>query len=601
MNEAKRPTRGSRVPLVRRLRQAAVDAGLWLTSFIVVYYVLPHEAGGGRTAVGVALLAAGVHVGVGYALGLYQGRFWYGSSRELIRVYGAAGAATAAGVVAVALRDDLDAGVAQVLLAAPLMLAAAQVIRVLRWMSRRERRPSADPAARRLLVFGAGDAGEMALRALAAAPSPVFQPVALLDDDPSRRRLEIHHVRVLGNRNDIAEVAAATGADAMLIAISSATGDTLLDLTSLAQSAGLEVFVVPPVADLFGGFGAEDIRPVTELDLLGRHPVEIDLDTMAGFVTGRRVLITGAGGSIGSELCRQVERFAPSALYMLDCDDSGLHGVQLALEGRALLQSDQLILADIRDRDRVAAVVSEVAPDVIFHAAALKHLSLLERHPSEAWKSNVHGTLNLLDAAVASGVGHFVNISTDKAADPSCVLGWSKRITERLTAHAGQQSSLHYVSVRFGNVLGSRGSVLGIFDAQLRAGGPLTVTDEDVTRYFMTVAEAVRLTIHAAAIGRTGQVMVLDMGHPVRIVDVARRLAASSRRPVDIVFTGLRPGEKLHETLLGQDEPDRRPHHPMISEVDVPPLDPESLRGLDSQRITADTLAAVSAASPAPR
>ena len=217
-------------------------------------------------------------------------------------------------------------------------------------------------------------------------------------------------------------------------------------------------------------------------------------------------------------------------------------------------------------------VMGSITPDVVFHAAALKHLSLLEQHPSEAWKTNVLGTQNVLDAALHHGVEHFVNISTDKAADPVCVLGWSKRITERQTALAAREAGRHYVSVRFGKVLGSRGSVLEIFDAQVTSGGPLTVTDEDVTRYFMTVFEAVRLTMNAAAIGRGGEVLVLDMGQPVRIADVARRLAAAAPRRVEIQFTGLRPGEKLHETLLGANEVDRRPVHPMISHVDVPPL-----------------------------
>jgi FlaA1/EpsC-like NDP-sugar epimerase len=316
-------------------------------------------------------------------------------------------------------------------------------------------------------------------------------------------------------------------------------------------------------------------------DLLGRRQIETDLDLIAGYLTGKRVLVTGAGGSIGSELCRQLDRLAPAELMMLDRDESALHAVQLSLRGQGLLDDPELILADLRDAETIRAVFAERRPQVVFHAAALKHLPLLERHPGEAVKSNIWGTQTLLCAAAANGVETFVNISTDKAANPASVLGYSKRITERLTAHAGMTSDGTFLNVRFGNVLGSRGSVLTAFSAQIAAGGPITVTHPEVTRYFMTVQEAVQLVIHAAAIGRDGEALVLEMGEPVRITDVARQLAAQSSASVDIVYTGLRPGEKLHEELFGDGELDVRPLHPLISHVDVPALDPASVRSLD--------------------
>jgi FlaA1/EpsC-like NDP-sugar epimerase len=291
------------------------------------------------------------------------------------------------------------------------------------------------------------------------------------------------------------------------------------------------------------------------------------------------VLVTGAGGSIGSELCRQIHRFAPGELMMLDRDESALHAVQLALRGRALLDGSELILADLRDPDAIRDVFSDRRPEVVFHAAALKHLPLLERYPGEAVKSNVHGTLTVLE--MARGVEKFVNISTDKAANPTSVLGYSKRITERLTAHAAMINEGNFLSVRFGNVLGSRGSVLTAFSAQAAAGGPITVTHPEVTRYFMTVHEAVQLVIQAAAIGRPGEALVLDMGKAVRIADVARQLAEQAPHPVDIIYTGLRPGEKLHEELFGSGESDVRPFHHLISHVGVPPLDPAEVRLLD--------------------
>ncbi len=275
--------------------------------------------------------------------------------------------------------------------------------------------------------------------------------------------------------------------------------------------------MLPPVSELFGGqVGASDIRDVTTADLLGRHEIDTDLEAIAGYLTGKRVLVTGAGGSIGSELCRQIYRFAPARLIMLDRDESALHAVQLAIEGRALLDSPDLVLCDLRDRRAVQEVFTRTRPDVVFHAAALKHLPLLEQHPAEAVKTNVWATLDLLEITAEAGVERFVNISTDKAADPCSVLGYTKRITERLTSHFASEARGTYLSVRFGNVLGSRGSVLTVFQSQIERGGPLTVTDPDVTRYFMTIEEAVQLVIQAGAIGRDGEVLVLDMGKPVR-------------------------------------------------------------------------------------
>lgn len=597
---ALRPRDPNPVPLVRRVGQAALDLGLWAGAAVAVLAIEAALTGqsltwADRLAIGPAIVL--VQLSAAFALGLYQGRFWYGSSRETIRIYVATIPAVAAGEIAGLASGADAAGALCAVLIAPMALAFSQVARLVHWWRRRRFTRPHHPSARRLIVFGAGDGGELAMRALTRARTVRFMPVALLDDDPSLRRLEIEHVPVMGDRDDIDTVARDTNADSMLIAIPSATSDTIRTLTQLGRASGLDVYVLPGVDELFGAIDPDDIRPVTELDLLGRHPVEIDVDTIANFITDRRVLITGAGGSIGSELCRQVQRFAPASMHMLDCDDSGLHAVELSLEGRALLTDDRLVLADIRDRQRIREVFDTVRPDVVFHAAALKHLTLLERFPIEAWRTNVQGTQNVLDAALECGVEHFVNISTDKAAEPNSVLGWSKRITERQTAGAAERSGRHYVSVRFGNVLGSRGSVLEIFESQIRSGGPLTVTHQDATRYFMTVTEAVQLTMNAAAIGRGGQVMVLDMGEPVRILDVATRLAAASPRPVNIEFTGLRDGEKLHETLLATGEHGERSSHPKITHVEVPPIDLSS-EELPTECCSIEQLAEVGRTSP---
>jgi len=323
-------------------------------------------------------------------------------------------------------------------------------------------------------------------------------------------------------------------------------------------------------------------EPPCDLDsLLGRAAAPPLGDGLPCYLTDRRVLVIGAGGSIGSELCRQIAHYGPEELMLLDRDESALHATQLSLHGRALLDSPETILADIRDVVGLRQIIADRRPDIVFHAAALKHLPMLETHPGEAVKTNVWGTQAVLEACAA--VERFVNISTDKAANPTSVLGLSKRITERLTAHADQRYPGTFLSVRFGNVLGSRGSALTTFQAQIRAGDPVTITHPDVSRYFMTVGEAVALVIQAAAIGHGGEALILDMGAPVRIVDVAQQMGHMMGRRVEIVYTGLRPGEKLHEDLLGDGEVDRRPIHPMISHVDVPPLDPAETQLLDPQ------------------
>ncbi len=427
----------------------------------------------------------------------------------------------------------------------------------------RVRRPRLNPSSKRVIVFGAGDGGEQIIRAMLRDPSAEFHPVAILDDNHERR--SIGGVPGFGGRNDIGSVAVKVEADVLLIAIPSADSKLIAELDGLGRSAGLDVRVLPSAAELLGMLQVGDIRELTESDLLGRAEVDVDLDGIAEYITGRRVLVTGAGGSIGSELCRQVSQLDPAALFMLDRDESALHSLQLSIEGKALLDTPYLLVADIRDRERMEELFAEHSFDVVFHTAALKHLTLLEQHPAEGVKTNVHGTINLVDAAVQNGVSEFVNISTDKAADPTSVLGATKLLAERVTTLAAANTGLRYLSVRFGNVLGSRGSVLPTFRQQIARGGPVTVTHPDVTRFFMTIPEAVRLVLQAGAIGRGGEIMILDMGEPVKIVDVARRLIDQSGKRIDITFTGLRTGEKLHEILVAHGEMGRTREHPLIN------------------------------------
>ena len=453
------------------------------------------------------------------------------------------------------------------------MVATRAVIRALREGTARPR--TGAPT----LVFGAGDGGHQLIRSMMTDPASPYLPVGLLDDDPGKRHLRISGVRVLGTRHDLADVARRVGAQLLVVAVPSGQAALYRDVAHEARRCGLEVKVLPELPELLapGHITIRDVRDIDVTDLLGRHQIDTDIQAIAGYLTGKRVMVTGAGGSIGAELCRQISRFGPAELMMLDRDESALHAVQLSIEGRALLDTGQVILADIRDRERTIAIFEERRPEVVFHAAALKHLPMLEQYPDEGFKTNVLGSAHVLEAAARAGVERFVNISTDKAADATSVLGRSKRLAERLTAHFARASDGSFLSVRFGNVLGSRGSVLTAFAKQIADGGPVTVTHPEVTRYFMTIPEAVQLVIQAAAIGRGGEVLVLDMGEPVRIVDVANQLIEMANADVDIVFTGMRPGEKLHEQLLGGEEVDERPFHPLISHVEVPELAPDQV------------------------
>ncbi len=569
------------------LFQAALDAlawalSIWLAVAIRLNIDIPDIDK--KNLVKFIPIAVGVQISIGLIIGLYRRRWRYGSFEEAAAL--AIAAVTATAVLYVVDRNFLHprlAPLSAVIVGGFVGLTATGAIRYAwRLGVDRLRRPSG-PGVVRTLVFGAGDGGVQVINAMLSTPNSPYLPVGIIDDDPTKRRLAIRGVAVLGGKADLAAIALRVDAEVLLVAIPSANSDLIAELTDASTACGLSLRVLPPVDELFDHApGVADIRPLTETDLLGRHQISTDIASISGYLTGKRVLVTGAGGSIGSELCRQLHRLAPAELMMLDRDESALHQVQLSIEGKALLDTPNVILADLRDEQRIIEIFNDRRPQVVFHAAALKHLPLLEQYPHEAYKSNVIGSLNVLEAARATGVERFVNISTDKAANPCSVLGYSKRLAERLTAHVAERASGTYLSVRFGNVIGSRGSVLHTFRQQIEDGGPITVTDPNVTRFFMTIPEAVQLVIQAGAIGDDGEVLILDMGKPVRIDDVARRLASQSKRPIKIVYTGLRPGEKLDEELLGDDEVDVRPKHPLISHAPVPALDPADVVGVEN-------------------
>jgi FlaA1/EpsC-like NDP-sugar epimerase len=413
------------------------------------------------------------------------------------------------------------------------------------------------------LVLGAGDAGRELVRALRSAPEYGLRPIGFLDDD--RRLRRVYGLPVLGRLDDLSTVAEATGAEAALVAIPSLPTRRIAELIERAATCGLLVRHLPSfLAAVERDMRISDLRGVRIEQLLGRDEIHVASANARDLLRGRRVLVTGAGGSIGSELCRQIGRFEPAAIYLLDHDESNLHGLHLEIAGSGLLDSDEIIIADVRDRPRLEQIFATTRPEIVFHAAAHKHLPLLERHPCEGVKTNVLGTQHLVDLAVEHRASRFVLISTDKAADPTSVLGATKRLAELvLQAAAGGPTCM--ASVRFGNVLGSRGSLLTVLADQVANGKPVTVTHPDVTRFFMTVEEAVGLVLEAATMAASGETFVLDMGEPVSILSLVHKYAAALHVPdVKVTFTGLRSGEKLNEKVFSDSEVRVPTAHPKV-------------------------------------
>jgi FlaA1/EpsC-like NDP-sugar epimerase len=429
----------------------------------------------------------------------------------------------------------------------------------------------AGPSARRVLIAGAGEAGTMIARELLRHPESGLVPVAFLDDDPAKRIESYMGLKVQGSVSDLPPVARDVGADLVLIAIPSAPGDVVRRIVDLAKKAGVEYRIIPGIYEILSGdVSVSQIREVDLEDLLRREPVRLDTSAISGYLVGQTVLVTGAGGSIGSEIVRQVARFRPEKVLLLGRGENSLFNIQRELAHSHPDLDFAVLVCDVRDADRLAYLFGLHLPDVVFHAAAHKHVPLMEENPDEAILNNVFGTRNLAELALEYGVSRFVNISTDKAVNPTSIMGASKRIAEKVVKNASGRVEDHqaFVSVRFGNVLGSRGSVVPTFREQIRRGGPVTVTHPDMTRYFMTIPEAAQLVLQAGGQAENGSVYVLDMGEPVKILDLANDLIRLSGfepgRDIPITFTGLRRGEKLYEELLTAEEGVTATHHKKI-------------------------------------
>ncbi|MFX4263229.1 polysaccharide biosynthesis protein [Pelotomaculum propionicicum] len=420
----------------------------------------------------------------------------------------------------------------------------------------------------RALIIGAGDAGVMLAREL-KNHNGSFLPVGFIDDDPEKKNMDIMGLPVLGARESIPEVVALRGVDLIVIAMPSVDAAVIREIVGICRSTPAELKILPGMYQIINGHvSINHLRPVQLEDLLHRPPVKVSMEEIAGYLGGETVLVTGAGGSIGSELCRQVAAVNPDKIILMDHSEYNIHSIWLELRDKFPDIPLAIEIADIRDRPRVHHVFQVHRPSVVFHAAAHKHVPLMELHPAEAVKTNIFGTYNLADAANLAGVKVFVMISTDKAVNPSSVMGATKRMAEMLIKQQNNTSKTIFTAVRFGNVLGSSGSVVPLFEQQIARGGPVTVTHPDMVRFFMTIPEAVQLVIQAGAMAGGGEVFVLDMGKPVRIEDMARDMIRLSGlepdKDIEIKFTGIRPGEKLFEELLTAEEGSSATKHKRI-------------------------------------
>jgi len=438
----------------------------------------------------------------------------------------------------------------------------------------------------KVLIIGAGDAGAMIAREINHRYSGTKQLIGFIDDDRYKNKQRMFGVQVLGNRQDIKRIVNEHGIDEIIIAMPSVGGSIIREIIQECKQTQCALKILPGIYELIDGLvTVQQLRKVEVEDLLGRDPVKLDVEQIAGYLKGKRVLVTGAGGSIGSELCRQIAKISPSSLNLLGKGENSIYEINSELQGKYKSLNIQPIIADVRDKERIDAIFAEFEPQVVFHAAAHKHVPLMESQPMEAVRNNIFGTKTVAEAADRFGAEAFVMISTDKAVNPTSVMGATKRVAELIIQNLSKMSDTKFVAVRFGNVLGSRGSVIPLFKKQIAKGGPITITHPDMERYFMTIPEASQLVLQAGAIAKGGEVFVLDMGEPVKIVDMACDLIELTglvpHKDIKIEFSGLRPGEKLFEELLTAEEGTASTKHEKIFVANLKVVDEEKLqRGL---------------------
>ena len=422
-------------------------------------------------------------------------------------------------------------------------------------------------------IYGAGQQGQLLTQKILSDNNLDWKPIIIFDDDIDIKLSKVNGIRVVTGIS-LERFLKKYHLQILIISFSKISNKRLQMIQETCNNFGVQLQIIPPIKALSGQeFSVSDIRRPTQEELIGKTLLKINFSSISNYFQGKTILITGAGGSIGSEIARQIINCHPKDLFLLDRDESGLLDVDISIDNQKLSTNKHVILADIRDQDRMLKVFSQIKPEIVFHAAALKHLNILEVHPDEGYKTNVEGTNNLLTATIGNNVKTFVNISTDKAADPISILGKTKLVAEQLTAgYAHIEKNCKFVSVRFGNVFGSRGSVLQTFSKQIELGAPITITDPKVERYFMTLEESVHLVLQAATQGESGDTLILKMGEPILIREIADKLIKASGKNIDINFSSLRPGEKLSELLVGKNEKELTSQGKEIIRVRVDPI-----------------------------
>jgi FlaA1/EpsC-like NDP-sugar epimerase len=547
----------------RTLILMAIDAVLVNLAAFLSFYIrfegtIPEEYF--WTVTHSAWAATLIYLAVFYVFGLYKRLWQYASTGELLSILFAVTVGTAGTISAVYFTAPMryPHSVAALLWFMTVFLVGGSRF-IWRIFQENIFTPHVPGSQKQVLIVGAGDAGVMAARELKNRNFRDGRPVGFIDDAPRKQRLQLMGIPVLGTRKDISRVVKNHNIDEIIIAIPSASGEVIREIVQICEKTGVELKTMPGVFDIMSGqVDAKAIRQVQVEDLLGREPVSVDLEEVAGYLTGETVLVTGGGGSIGSELCRQVARFNPLKLIIVGHGENSVFDIEQELRSDFSGLDVSTEILDVKDHDKVHIVFQRYKPGVVFHAAAHKHVPLMERNPEEAMKNNILGTSNLAEAADAAKVKTFVLISTDKAVNPTSVMGTTKRVAEMVIQSLDKRSNTKFVAVRFGNVLGSRGSVIPTFKKQIAKGGPVTVTHPEMVRFFMTIPEASQLVIQAGAMAQGGEIFILDMGKPVKIVDLARDLIRlSGLEPgvdIEIKFTGMRPGEKLYEELLTAEE-----------------------------------------------
>ncbi|MEA4901458.1 nucleoside-diphosphate sugar epimerase/dehydratase [Desulfitobacterium sp.] len=570
----------------RTLFLMAIDALLVNLALFLSFYMrfedgIPHEYV--MTYYYSVWAATLIYLAVFYAFGLYKRLWQYASIGELLLIVFAATIGTAATVTVVYFIAPmrLPHSVAALLWFTTLFLVGASRF-AWRILQENVLTPHVPGSQKQVLIVGAGDAGAVAVRELKNRNYHEGRPVGFIDDDPKKQHLQLMGIPVLGTHKDIPRVVNNHNIDEVIIAMPSASGEAIREIVQITEKSGVDLKILPGVYDLLSGtVDTKEIREVQVEDLLGREQVSVDLQEVAGYLAGETVFVTGGGGSIGSEICRQITRFNPGKIVILGHGENTVFDIEQELRSEHPGIEIATEIVDIKDREKIQLVFERYHPGVVFHAAAHKHVPLMEKNPEEALKNNIVGSYNLAETADRVGVKTFVLISTDKAVNPTSVMGATKRVTEMIIQSMGRRSKTKFVAVRFGNVLGSRGSVIPTFKKQIKKGGPVTVTHPDMVRFFMTIPEASQLVIQAGAMAQGGEIFILDMGKPVKILDLARDLIRLSGFEPDvdikIKFTGMRPGEKLYEELLTAEEGTSATKHKRIFVAKPSPVETEKL------------------------